>query len=54
MLISFFLCCSFCLILDRANCARDYVKKENLSQWDGIVVVSGDGLLFEVSYSVVL
>ncbi|XP_042899282.1 sphingosine kinase 1 isoform X2 [Parasteatoda tepidariorum] len=36
------------LITDRANCARDFVKKADLSQWDGIVVVSGDGLLFEV------
>lgn len=36
------------LITDRANCARDYVKKADISQWDGIVVVSGDGLLFEV------
>ncbi|GBN05525.1 hypothetical protein AVEN_86417-1 [Araneus ventricosus] len=34
----------------RANCARDYVKKADVIQWDGIVVVSGDGLLFEVSF----
>ncbi|KAF8771653.1 sphingosine kinase 1-like [Argiope bruennichi] len=36
------------LVTDRANCARDYVKKTDVSQWDGIIVVSGDGLLFEV------
>ncbi|XP_054720367.1 sphingosine kinase 1-like [Uloborus diversus] len=36
------------LVTDRANCARDYVKQEDLTQWNGIVVVSGDGLLFEV------
>ncbi|GIX77265.1 hypothetical protein CEXT_674911, partial [Caerostris extrusa] len=35
------------LITDRANCARDFMKKADVSQWDGIVVVSGDGLLFE-------
>lgn len=36
------------LVTDRANCAKDYVNRANLSQWNGIVVVSGDGLLFEV------
>ncbi|GFV92353.1 hypothetical protein TNCV_3949631 [Trichonephila clavipes] len=32
---------------NRANCARDFMKKADISKWDGIVVVSGDGLLFE-------
>ncbi|KAG8190082.1 hypothetical protein JTE90_023054 [Oedothorax gibbosus] len=36
------------LVTDRANCARDYIMNTDLAQWDGIVVVSGDGLLFEV------
>ncbi|GIY32308.1 sphingosine kinase 2 [Caerostris darwini] len=38
------------LITDRANCARDFMKKADVSQWDGIVVVSGDGLLFEIGF----
>lgn len=34
--------------LERQNHARELVQGLNLSEWDGIVTVSGDGLLFEV------
>lgn len=36
------------IITDRPNHARDFVSTADLSHWSGIVVVSGDGLLFEV------
>ncbi|XP_076263999.1 sphingosine kinase 1-like isoform X2 [Rhynchophorus ferrugineus] len=31
-----------------ANFARDFVRTQNLFQWTGIVVVGGDGIVFEV------
>lgn len=34
--------------LERQNHARELVQGLNLSEWDGIVTVSGDGLLHEV------
>ena len=34
-----------------SNHARDVVKEFDLSSIDGIVVVSGDGLVFEVQYT---
>lgn len=34
--------------LERQNHARELVQGLSLSEWDGIVTVSGDGLLFEV------
>ena len=34
--------------LERQNHARELVQGLNLSEWDGIVTVSGDGLLYEV------
>ncbi|XP_013783000.1 sphingosine kinase 1-like [Limulus polyphemus] len=36
------------VVTDRSNCARDFVKTQNLATWNGVVVVSGDGLLYEV------
>ncbi|XP_053546624.1 sphingosine kinase 2 [Bombina bombina] len=33
---------------ERQNHARDLVQSINLEEWDGIVVISGDGLLYEV------
>lgn len=40
---------SFNLIqTERQNHARELVQSLNLSEWDGIVTVSGDGLLYEV------
>ncbi|KAG1669286.1 Sphingosine kinase 2 [Nymphon striatum] len=36
------------IITERANHARDLVKSYDLHQWDGIVIVSGDGLIYEV------
>nr|XP_012609862.1 sphingosine kinase 2 isoform X2 [Microcebus murinus]XP_012609863.1 sphingosine kinase 2 isoform X2 [Microcebus murinus] len=40
---------SFNLIqTERQNHARELVQGLNLSEWDGIVTVSGDGLLYEV------
>ncbi|XP_068097181.1 sphingosine kinase 2 [Hyperolius riggenbachi] len=33
---------------ERQNHARELVQSINLEEWDGIVVISGDGLLFEV------
>lgn len=34
--------------LERQNHARELVQGLNLSEWEGIVTVSGDGLLYEV------
>lgn len=34
--------------LERQNHARELVQGLSLSEWDGIVTVSGDGLLYEV------
>lgn len=33
---------------ERQNHARELVRKADLSQWDALVIMSGDGLLFEV------
>ncbi|KAJ1131255.1 hypothetical protein NDU88_009594 [Pleurodeles waltl] len=33
---------------ERQNHARELVQAINLAEWDGIVIISGDGLLFEV------
>ncbi|XP_063798812.1 sphingosine kinase 2 [Pseudophryne corroboree] len=33
---------------ERQNHARELMQSINLEEWDGIVVISGDGLLFEV------
>lgn len=37
--------------LERQNHARELVQGLSLSEWDGIVTLSGDGLLFEVKGS---
>lgn len=34
--------------LERQNHARELVQGLSLSEWDGIVTLSGDGLLYEV------
>lgn len=34
--------------VERQNHARELVQGLNLGEWDGIVTVSGDGLLYEV------
>lgn len=34
--------------LERQNHARELVQGLSLSEWDGIITVSGDGLLYEV------
>ncbi|XP_053181196.1 sphingosine kinase 1-like [Scomber japonicus] len=36
------------VITERQNHARELVKEADLSQWDALVIMSGDGLLFEV------
>ncbi|XP_069381513.1 sphingosine kinase 1-like [Paralichthys olivaceus] len=36
------------IITEHQNHARELVKKADLSQWDALVIMSGDGLLFEV------
>ncbi|XP_037546529.1 sphingosine kinase 1 [Nematolebias whitei] len=36
------------IITERKDHAREHVKEANLSLWDAIVIMSGDGLLFEV------
>lgn len=38
----------FPLFPEHQNHAREVVKKADLSQWDALVIMSGDGLLFEV------
>jgi hypothetical protein len=40
----------FC-ILEYAGHARDYVQSLDISEWSGIVVASGDGLVYEVNIS---
>lgn len=40
-----FLCVCF---VERQNHARELVREADLSQWDALVIMSGDGLLFEV------
>ncbi|XP_023121200.1 sphingosine kinase 1-like [Amphiprion ocellaris] len=36
------------VLTEHQNHARELVKKADLSQWDALVIMSGDGLLFEV------
>ncbi|XP_076056458.1 sphingosine kinase 1-like isoform X2 [Oratosquilla oratoria] len=36
------------VVTERANHAMDLLQKEDLSQWRGIVIISGDGLIYEV------
>ncbi|KAJ8264122.1 hypothetical protein GJAV_G00145420 [Gymnothorax javanicus] len=36
------------VITERQNHARELVRQADLSQWDAVVIMSGDGLLFEV------
>ncbi|CAJ1075978.1 sphingosine kinase 1-like [Xyrichtys novacula] len=36
------------VITEHQNHAREVVKKADLSQWDALAIMSGDGLLFEV------
>ncbi|XP_047430971.1 sphingosine kinase 1-like [Mugil cephalus] len=36
------------VITERQNHARDMMKEVDLSQWDALVIMSGDGLLYEV------
>jgi len=36
-------------IIEYAGHARDYVQSLELSEWSGIVVASGDGLVYEVN-----
>uniref|UniRef100_A0A667WSN3 sphingosine kinase n=1 Tax=Myripristis murdjan TaxID=586833 RepID=A0A667WSN3_9TELE len=36
------------VITEHQNHARELVRKADLSQWDALVIMSGDGLLFEV------
>ncbi|TNN69491.1 Sphingosine kinase 1 [Liparis tanakae] len=40
------------VITERQNHARELVKEADLSQWDALVIMSGDGLLFEVKRAV--
>ena len=41
---------SLCLFpSEHQNHAREVVRKADLTQWDALVIMSGDGLLFEVS-----
>lgn len=37
---------------ERQNHARELVREADLSQWDAFVIMSGDGLLFEVKTDV--
>ena len=43
----YILCVCVC-VAERQNHARELVKEADLSQWDALVIMSGDGLLFEV------
>ncbi|XP_066515228.1 sphingosine kinase 1-like isoform X2 [Hoplias malabaricus] len=36
------------IITERQNHARELVREADLSQWDAVAIMSGDGLLFEV------
>lgn len=36
------------LVTERRNHARDFIKNLQLNQWSGILIISGDGLLYEV------
>lgn len=42
-----YLCRLFCPP-EHKNHARELVRKADLSKWDALVIMSGDGLLFEV------
>jgi sphingosine kinase len=35
-------------VTKHANYARDFVRTKNIYQWRGLVVVGGDGIVFEV------
>lgn len=37
------------MFIEYAGHAREKVKKIDLDEWYGIIIVSGDGLIFEVS-----
>ncbi len=39
----------FCCGTERQNHARELIREISLLEWDGIVIVSGDGLLHEVN-----
>ena len=39
------------LVTERANHATDLVQTLDLTQYAGLVILSGDGLLYEVSVS---
>lgn len=43
---------SYC-VLERQNHARELIREISLHEWDGIVIVSGDGLLHEVLFTFV-
>ncbi|XP_029456287.1 sphingosine kinase 1 [Rhinatrema bivittatum] len=36
------------VVTDRQNQARELMRDEDLSRWDAVVIVSGDGLVYEV------
>lgn len=42
-----YMCVCVCFS-ERQNHARELVREADLSQWDALVIMSGDGLLFEV------
>lgn len=42
------LVCTCAFPPEHQNHARELVRKADLSQWDALVIMSGDGLLFEV------
>lgn len=44
----------FSIFPERQNHARELIREISLPEWDGIVIVSGDGLLHEVSFTFVL
>lgn len=43
-----FMCVCVYFFTERQNHARELVREADLSQWDALVIMSGDGLLFEV------
>lgn len=52
-ILLFCVCVCFCLShlscpSEHENHARELVRKADLTQWDALVIMSGDGLLFEV------
>lgn len=56
MLLFFFSFCNnlFCAALERQNHARELIREISLHEWDGIIIVSGDGLLHEVLFTCVI